>query len=122
MNIDIEKLKYKLKEEKRHLEADLNSIGVKSEETPGNWNSTPDQTADISTRDEVAERMEELSTRQATEMELEPRLKEVNAALERIEAGTFGKCEVGGEEIEADRLEANPAARTCKQHINQTGK
>ena len=39
-------------------------------------------------------------------------------ALERIEKGTYGICEVGNEEIEEDRLNANPAARTCKAHLN----
>ena len=33
-------------------------------------------------------------------------------ALEKIEAGKYGICEVSGEEIEADRLEAYPSAKT----------
>ena len=35
-----------------------------------------------------------------------------------IAAGTYGTCEVSGEQIEEDRLEADPAARTCKAHMN----
>ena len=49
--------------------------------------------------------------------ELEGRLKEVDLALKKIKENAFGTCEVGGEAIEADRLMANPAARTCKKHI-----
>lgn len=49
---------------------------------------------------------------------LQTRLTDVNAALGKIEAGTFGICEVSGEPIEADRLEANPAARTNKANMN----
>jgi DnaK suppressor protein len=41
------------------------------------------------------------------------RLLEIEAALRRLEAGTYGVCEVCGEPISAARLEARPAARTC---------
>ena len=41
----------------------------------------------------------------------------VDEALEKIEKGTYGICETGGEKIEEDRLEANPSARTCKAHM-----
>ena len=33
--------------------------------------------------------------------------------------GTYGSCEISGEAIEVERLEANPAARTCKAHIER---
>lgn len=38
---------------------------------------------------------------------------EVDAALDRAGAGTYGVCEVCGRDIGAPRLEALPAARTC---------
>jgi RNA polymerase-binding transcription factor DksA len=41
------------------------------------------------------------------------RLEEINAALERIDAGTFGSCEVCGQEISSQRLQAIPVARQC---------
>jgi len=37
----------------------------------------------------------------------------VNEALERIDAGTFGICEVCGEEIGEKRLEARPVTTLC---------
>jgi RNA polymerase-binding transcription factor len=40
-------------------------------------------------------------------------LLEVDAALGKLEAGTYGQCEGCGEEIAEDRLEAMPAARLC---------
>lgn len=40
-------------------------------------------------------------------------LTEVDAALVRIAAGTYGTCERCGEPIAAGRLEARPVARTC---------
>jgi len=46
----------------------------------------------------------------------EQHLTEIDAALERIADGSYGRCEVCGEEIPAARLEARPTARTCVQH------
>ena len=43
-------------------------------------------------------------------------LKQVLAALIRIEDGTFGKCVVDGEPIEANRLEAVPWTPYCLKH------
>ncbi|GAA3808858.1 TraR/DksA family transcriptional regulator [Nocardioides panacisoli] len=40
-------------------------------------------------------------------------LAEVDAAVERLEAGTYGVCEVCGAPIGDGRLEARPVARTC---------
>jgi RNA polymerase-binding transcription factor DksA len=46
-------------------------------------------------------------------------LNDVKGALTKIAEGKFGMCETGGDHpIEADRLAANPAARTCKEHMN----
>lgn len=49
---------------------------------------------------------------------LETRYRNINRALTRVADGTYGNCELCGQPIEADRLEANPAARTCKEHLN----
>ena len=43
-------------------------------------------------------------------------LVEVDAALARVAAGTYGVCEVCGEPITPERLEARPAARRCLRH------
>ncbi|MDX6375612.1 MAG: DnaK suppressor protein [Nocardioidaceae bacterium] len=40
-------------------------------------------------------------------------LVEIDAAMKRLEAGTYGTCEGCGGAIGEDRLEARPAARTC---------
>ncbi len=44
-------------------------------------------------------------------------LQEVDAALDRLEAGTFGLCEVCHETIESERLEADPLVRFCLDHL-----
>jgi len=38
---------------------------------------------------------------------------EVDAALQRLDAGTYGRCEGCGGAIGEGRLEARPVARTC---------
>ncbi len=40
-------------------------------------------------------------------------LLEIDAALGKLEAGTYGRCESCGDEIAEARLEAMPAARLC---------
>jgi len=40
-------------------------------------------------------------------------LDEVDAAVARLEAGTYGTCEQCGTPIGEERLAARPAARTC---------
>jgi len=40
-------------------------------------------------------------------------LDEINAALERIDKGTFGRCEGCGREISSTRLQTIPFARQC---------
>lgn len=46
-------------------------------------------------------------------------LAEIQAALERIEAGTYGRCEVDDEPIDPERLRARPTARYCTTHQQQ---
>lgn len=41
------------------------------------------------------------------------KLADVNRALQRLEAGTYGSCEACGRPIARARLEARPAARFC---------
>lgn len=58
----------------------------------------------------------ELSENQALMGSMREQLTDINAALDRIDAGTYGKCEVCGEPIAEARLEAMPAARFCIAH------
>jgi phosphoserine phosphatase RsbU/P len=44
-------------------------------------------------------------------------LTEVDAALDRLDAGTYGLCETCHDTIEADRLLANPLERFCLDHL-----
>ncbi len=44
-------------------------------------------------------------------------LAAVEAALERLDAGTYGTCEICGEPITDDLLESGPATRSCAAHL-----
>ena len=43
-------------------------------------------------------------------------LDDIEKALERMDAGTYGTCEVCGTDIGEDRLEVMPATRVCIEH------
>lgn len=45
--------------------------------------------------------------------QVQGQLAEVEAAIERLAAGTYGVCERCGQPIAPARLEARPTARTC---------
>jgi len=46
-------------------------------------------------------------------------LEEVDAALERVETGSFGICEYCHDSIEADRLASDPLIRFCIDHLSR---
>ncbi len=61
-----------------------------------------------------AEEVESYTTNIGITETLEKSLIEVNDALDRIEAGTYGKCDACKEsDIRIERLNAYPAARLC---------
>ena len=68
---------------------------------------------------DAADKIEDYQERYDLNDVLEKRLNSVKDALKSIANGTYGKCKVGGKEhdIEPERLEANPAATTCINHI-----
>lgn len=119
--INIDHFKQKLTAEKSQLEADLGHISTQNiHQNKADWEAVPaDKDLDIETRDEVADRLEDLSERQSATGNLETRLMEVNQALENIDKNTYGKCKVCKQDIEEARLEANPAATTCKAHLEE---
>ena len=99
------------------LEAELATVGRKNPENPSDWEATESEDVDTAEEGEVADGIETYENNKGVLNQLEIRLQEVKVALTKIENGTYGKCEVCGEDIEEDRLEANAAAKTCKKHM-----
>lgn len=121
MAINTNELKEKLVAERKLLIQELSGLGIMNPEN-NDWEAVPpklDDANDTSDENDSADRFEDYEERSATLSILEERFKDVSSALKRLEEGTFGICEVGGEAIDEDRLNANPAARTCVKHIPQ---
>jgi RNA polymerase-binding transcription factor DksA len=121
-DIDVNSLKTKLEEELKLVQGQLEQIGqVNPEVSNGttDWEAKSPTDMDIDEADEteVADKFEEMQENTAVLDELESRYNDIRSALSRIENGSYGNCKVCGAPIEADRLEANPAAETCKTHM-----
>jgi sigma-B regulation protein RsbU (phosphoserine phosphatase) len=63
-------------------------------------------------------RLVEAVTREPEVDDYRALLTEVDAALARMEAGTFGLCDTCHDPIEADRLSADPLLRRCIDHLS----
>ncbi len=94
-----------LEEEKAQLESNLAVL------------TQTDGDRDRADEAEVADDIGQQDINSAEARQFETKLVDVVSALEKIDAGTYGVCEVGGEEIEEDVLNANPSSRTCKAHM-----
>ena len=66
---------------------------------------------------ERRERVEGLIARSGPAPQLEDVLSQIDAALDRFAAGTYGLCETCHDPVEADRLEADPLTRFCLDHL-----
>lgn len=97
---------------------ELTHIGIHNPENPSDWVAVPEGMS-VGEADEnvAADRVEEWDERRALVATLETRYNNIVRALAKIEEGTYDTCEVCGKPIEEDRLNANPAARTDKEHM-----
>ena len=101
-----------LEEERQRV---LDAISYLHEEAPG---SLEDETEEIvgSSDNHLGETATATLDREidySLEENSEQVLKAIEAALERIEDGTFGICQTCGEAISEERLEAIPYATQC---------
>ena len=116
MNTDT--YKEKLLAEKTRLEKELGTVATKNQTSQTNWEGKePDLNVDRADEGEVALVAEGIETNIAITNTLKNRLAEVENALFKIHSRIYGMCEVCGTHIEEDRLNANPAAKTCKAHM-----
>ena len=114
---ELEYFKNKLKKEKAQLEEGLNEVAQKDPSAAQGWEATSGNIAiDTADDNEVADKFEEYEGNKGITDQLDTQLEEVNQAIDRIEAGTYGLCVKCNEAIEKNRLEANPSAKTCIKH------
>jgi len=75
------------------------------------WQGKSEEEGEEADPGDVATNIEELVTNVPLVEGWERRLKDINAALKKMDDGTYGKDEKTGEAIPLERLEADPAAR-----------
>lgn len=106
--------------EKTLLEKELATVGERNPENPSDWTPTaPVMDTLRADENEVADIFEESQNNAAVLNQLEVRYQNIVRALDKIKNGNYGICEISGEPIEIDRLEANPSARTSKAHMEE---
>lgn len=111
----IDQNKLKLEAEKKRLEGLLGRFAHRDDEA-GKENYHTDFPNVGDSADDNAMEVDMYETNLGEEKALEGRLQKVNSALERIVAGKYGLCLVGGEDIEEGRLRVAPEADTCVKH------
>jgi RNA polymerase-binding transcription factor DksA len=115
--LDKKKIKDKLEKEKNVLLEEMKDMGRLNSET-GEWEATPEELAfPEADQNDMADRFEDFEARSSMIKTLQHRLNNIQSALKGLNKETFGKCEVCKKDIEMARLEVNPAATTCKKHL-----
>lgn len=107
----LEAIRQKLVEQKKQLQEELRSVtGEVSSVAGESQASFPDYGDDEA--DNSAE-VEVFTTNLSLEKVLTASMRDINAALERIDKGTYGTCKYCGKPIDERRLVARPASSSC---------
>ena len=119
--IDTEHFRKRLEEEKGRLE---HSLGFLERDNAGSIADELGEVNDSSVDNHLADTASATYDRELEEglgEGAKQTLDDVNAALQRIENGTYGTCEVCGKPIGAERLEAIPWTRLCIDDQRRAG-
>lgn len=121
MAIDYDYFKNKLEKEKKTLEKELAKVGRINPDNPSDWEAIPpkDRDTDLADENTVADSIEGYEDNVAIVKTLEERYKDLKSGLDKIKHGVYGLCQICQKEIELERLEANPSARTCIEHMDR---
>jgi len=109
----LDELRGAVEAEKDSLEEEMASHGKNA---GAMWEGSSGSEGEEADPVDAADNIEELATNIPLVAEMQRRKKELDAALERMDKGTYGRCETCNQPIPFDRLEANPAALTCVEH------
>lgn len=119
--LDKKKIKEKLEKERDILLDQIRDIGKLNPET-NEWEAIPEERDSRDSREsdqnDMADRFEDFEARSTMIKVLETRLNNILGSLDGLNRASFGKCEVCKKDIEIARMEVNPAAKTCKKHLN----
>lgn len=87
--------------------AELETLDESETESYQELNSVDQHTGDLGTATFEREKADSIR------VSVEGQLADVEHALARLDAGTYGICEMCGKKIPDERLKARPAARFC---------
>ena len=120
--MDTHTYKTQLEEMLVAITAELKTVGIHNPENPSDWIAVPEELdAEEPDQNLAAGAVEAWDERNALVSVLEARYNGIMSALARIEAGTFGVCEICNAPIEEKRLVVSPSARTCMAHREDEG-
>lgn len=119
MTLDVDRFRSELESERERLTAAREAVNHAS--------SLADETGDLSTGpgDHLADNATETYMREldgGLEEHAEHIIGEIDAALRRIENGTYGTCAICGKPIGEERLEAVPYATLCIDDARRLGR
>lgn len=106
--VDHIQLYERLKQEQEQLRNELRQLKAEEKSADEQREGSP-----FGKREESATEVFEREKRLTLEKRLASALAEVEHALKKYEAGTYGLCDMCGRPIEAARLEALPQANLC---------
>ncbi|OYV25978.1 MAG: hypothetical protein B7W98_03485 [Parcubacteria group bacterium 20-58-5] len=95
----------------------MGTVGRPNPRVPNDWEPIPSEEGTEADQADQADVFMSREGNAAILADLEARYDTVLEALSRIEKKTYGKCEVCHALIEEARLEADPAATTCRAHL-----
>lgn len=104
-------IKENLDLERKDLEERLAQFSRKNPKNAEDFNATFPDIGDK--EDENAAEVDTYSTNLTLERTLESALRDVQSALKRIAAGTYGICKYCSKEIDPKRLLARPVSSAC---------
>jgi RNA polymerase-binding protein DksA len=109
---DTERFRGLLLKQREHLQSTIDHHDIGGSSLSEEAGELSMSTADNHLADAASETYErELD--EGLEEDAQARLREVEQALERIEDGSYGTCEICGKAIPEDRLEAVPWTKLC---------
>lgn len=102
----IQQLRTQLEDERNRVLADCDQLAL----TARDWDEDITVDGDIA---DIGTAVAERTTTESLVRNAKSLVSQIEEALARIEAGTYGLCDTCGEEIEPERLEVLPYATLC---------
>jgi DnaK suppressor protein len=106
--IDLNKIRTRLESERKRLLNELDGLQANVQPAEVRREGSP-----FGKREEEATESFELEKRLALEKQTRANIAEIELALDKFKKGTYGLCDICGQPIPADRLEAVPYANLC---------